>query len=156
MQLAEAGAQEHHPVSVVDPPVVGDDVRCRAPVLGDEDRLRTPDGLHLSRRPVHDLGVEDVPGGLHPRMRCADRDVAVTRWLGGRLDVPPWPIDVDADEVERCGDRREFLVGERRRPAASCGKVGVGVATLQDHRHEPGVALARRRSPRRARSPERR
>src|SRR3712207_6294918 len=37
VQLPEAGAQEHHPVGVVDVAVVGDNVGGRAAVLGDED-----------------------------------------------------------------------------------------------------------------------
>src|SRR5215475_14031383 len=39
LELAQAGAQEHYPVCVIDVPVPGSLVRRGAAVLGDEDRL---------------------------------------------------------------------------------------------------------------------
>src|SRR5829696_2021220 len=42
LELREVRPQEHHPVGVIDAAAVGDDVRCAAAVLGDEDRRRSP------------------------------------------------------------------------------------------------------------------
>jgi hypothetical protein len=43
-----------------------------------------------------------------------DRNVVVAGRLRGGLDVPAGLVDVDADEVERRGDRLQLVVGELR------------------------------------------
>src|SRR5262249_13590647 len=131
LELLQTGAEEHHAVRVVHLAVVGDDICCGAAVLGDEDRLGSPKRLHLPRCPVHDLGGEDVPGGLHLRMRSVERDRAVPGRIVGGLNVYVWPVDVDPDEVEWGGDRFQLVVGERRGVSASLFQVCVCVATFE-------------------------
>src|SRR5262249_2920787 len=145
LELAEASAQEHHPVRVVYPAVLSNDVRRPAAVLGDEDRPCAPDGLHLAWRPVHDLRVENVPRRLHLRMGRIDRDVPVAGRLVRRLYVPTGLVDIDTDEIEWRGDRLQFRLGELRRPTARCGQIRVGVSPFEHDRHEAGIALARSR-----------
>jgi hypothetical protein len=64
LELCEVGAREHDTVGVVHLPVVGYRIRRSASVLGDEDRLRAPQRLHMARRPIQGLGIENVPGRL--------------------------------------------------------------------------------------------
>src|SRR5215831_8534720 len=142
LELAKAGAQEHHPVGVIHLSVLGDDVRCSAAILGNENRPRAPDLLHMAWRPVHDLRVKDVPRRLHLWMRGIERDVPVAGRLVGRLYVPTGLVDVDADEVERRGDRLQLLLGELGSPAAGLGQIRLGVPPLEHDGREAGVALA--------------
>jgi hypothetical protein len=59
-------------------------------------------------------------------MRGIQRYLAVAGRVVRRLHVPAGLVDVDADEVERRGDRLQLLVRERRRAAAGFGQVRVG------------------------------
>jgi hypothetical protein len=80
--------------------------------------------LQVVRGPVHDLGVEDVPGGLHLRVGGVDRDLPVAAGVGlvGE-DVPAGLVDVDADKVEGRTDYPKVVVGEGRR-------VGTGLVQI--------------------------
>jgi hypothetical protein len=72
-------------------------------VLGDEDRLRAPQRLHMARRPVQRLGTENMPGRLHLhlRVRRVDWDTAVARHLVGRCGGENGQSDKGGDALTR-------------------------------------------------------
>jgi hypothetical protein len=124
LELRQAGAKEHDAVGVVDLAVVGQHVVGDAPVLGDKDLLRIPEGLHQLRGPVQRLRAHGEPGRGHLGVSLGERNVAPAGSLVGGQHVDRRLVNVDADEVQGRGDDLQILVGELRRVLAGILQVG--------------------------------
>src|SRR5439155_20030825 len=122
---------------IVHAPVVDADVAKSRAVLRDEDRRRRVVASDTNKQTAETLRI-DLPA--HVRVRRLE--VALHAWAFGARAHNEAEVVVDAEEVQRRGDRLEIAVSDKRRDRlVTLEEVG-GIRTAEDRIEEPAVPFA--------------